>query len=107
MLFEYYVDLGSFYSVGYGVQNQRLLENLSCGVLQDLLQHMQSENDTDTLARIFMADTEDFQLILGGLGAFRDIWPLHQHNFAQQSGRHWLTSLTTPQSANLAVVRFE
>ncbi|KAG4073282.1 hypothetical protein HA402_008628 [Bradysia odoriphaga] len=107
LLLEYFEDLGFFYSSGYGVRNQRLLENLNCGVLQDLLRHMQSENDADTLARIFMTYTDEVQAMLVALGSFRDVWPIHQHNFAQQSGRNWLTSLIASFSSNLAVVRFD
>lgn len=59
LILEYYEDLGFFYSSGYGVRNQRLLENLNCGVLQDLLRHMQSENDADAMARIFVTYTEE------------------------------------------------
>lgn len=107
LLLEYWEDLGFFYSSGYGVRNQRLLENLNCGVIQDLLRHMQSENDADTVARIFMSYTEEVQSLLVALGSFRDVWPIHQHNFAQQSGRNWLTSLIGPFGVNLSVVRFE
>lgn len=107
LLLEYWEDLGFFYSSGYGVRNQRLLENLNCGVLQDLLRHMQSENDADTMARIFMTYTEEIQSMLVALGSFRDVWPIHQHNFAQQTGRNWLTSLIASFSSNLAVVRFD
>lgn len=107
LILEYYEDLGFFYSSGYGVRNQRLLENLNCGVLQDLLRHMQSENDADAMARIFVTYTEEVQAMLVALGSFRDVWPIHQHNFAQQSSRNWLTSLIASFSSNLAVVRFE
>lgn len=105
LIFEYYRDLGYFYRNGYGVRNQRLLENLSCGVIQDLLRHMQSENDTN--ARIFVTDYEEVQAILVTLGLFRDVWPMHRHNYAQQSQRNWKTSLFGPFAANLAVIRFE
>lgn len=106
-LMEYYEDLRWFYSSGYGVRNQRLLQNLNCGLMQDLLRHMQSENDTDTLARIFVSDVNKIHGMLVVLGSFRDVWPMHQHNFAQQTNRNWLLSLITPYSSNLAVVRFE
>ncbi|KAJ6644136.1 Multiple inositol polyphosphate phosphatase 1 [Pseudolycoriella hygida] len=107
LLLEYYEDLSFFYASGYGVRNQRMLENLSCGLIQDLLNQMQSDNDGDTLARIFVSYSEEIQGMLVALGAFRDLWPIHQHNFAQQSGRHWLTSLISPFSANLAAVRYD
>lgn len=107
LIMEYYRDLGYFYRTGYGVRNQRLLENLNCGVMQDLLRHMQSENDADAIARIFVTDYEEVQAILVALGLFRDVWPMHRHNFAQQLQRNWLLSLIGPFGANVAVVRFE
>lgn len=107
LILEYYGDLGYFYLAGYGVRNQRLLENLNCGVMQDLLRHMQSENDDEPTARIFMSYEEEVQAMLVLLGTFRDVWPQHRHNFAQQTGRNWLTSSIAPFGANLAVVRFE
>lgn len=107
MLMEYYEDLGHFYFSGYGVRNQRLLENLNCGLFQDLLTHVQSEDDSDPMARIFVSYTQELQLMLVAFGTFRDTWPMHQHNYAQQSARNWLTSLISPLGGNLAVVRFE
>lgn len=107
LLFEYREDLGFFYSNGYGVRNQRLLENLNCGVIQDLLRLVQSETDADTMVRVFITHTQEFQKILVALGTFRDVWPIHRHNYAQQSHRNWLTSLITSFSSNLSVVRFE
>lgn len=106
-LMEYFFDLAQFYSFGYGVRNQRLIENLNCGLMQDLLRHIQSENNADTMARIFISEQDIIQTMMVALGSFRDTWPIHQHNFAQQTGRHWLTSIISPFSANLAVVRFE
>lgn len=105
LILEYYEDLGHFYFSGYGVRNQRLLENLNCGVLQDLVNHMNS-NDGQ-LARVYMSYTQEVQLMLLLLGTFRDTWPLHQHNYAQQSARAWLTSLIAPFGSNLAVVRHD
>lgn len=95
-LLEYYTDLGYFHISGYGVRNQRLLENLNCGLWQDLLRHMQSENDADTMARIFLSYEEEVLAMLVALGSFRDVWPMHRHNFAQQTGRNFLPSLISP-----------
>jgi len=107
LLMEYWADLGHFYFSGYGVRNQRLLENLNCGLLQDLIRLLQSEDPTDRTARIYLSYTQELQLMLVALGSFRDTWPLHQHNYAQQSGRNWLTSLIAPLGSNLGVVRYD
>lgn len=107
LLIEYWADLGHFYWSGYGIRNQRLLENLHCGLIQDMLQLMQSNDTTDRPVRIYVNYVRDIQLMLVALGAFRDTWPIHQYNYAQQSGRNWLTSLISPNAANLAVIRYE
>lgn len=104
---EYLADLGHFDLYGYGVRNQRLQENLNCGVMQDLLTHMQSNDDTDQMARIFITYAEQVQTMLVLLGSFRDTWPLHQYNYAQQASRHWRTSWIAEFGSNLAVVRYE
>lgn len=105
LLWEYYQDLTSYYASGYGVRDQRLLQNMLCGLIQDLLLHMQSENDADPMVRIFITHT--VQAMLVALGTFRDTWPMHQHNFGQQFDRNWKTSLIGSYGSNLAVVRFE
>lgn len=102
---EYSEDLFNFYTAGYGVRNQRLLENQLCGLIQDLLIHIQS-NDSRTV-RVFVTYAAEILGMLVNLGLFRDVWPLHQHNYAQQSARNWLTSLISPFGNNLSVVRFE
>lgn len=107
LLLEYTTDLFTFHTSGYGVRNQRLLENLHCGLAQDLLNHLQSDDPTDQMARIFMGYAEEVHGMLVSLGAFRDVWPMHRHNYAQQTARNWIGSLMTPFGANLAVVRYE
>lgn len=107
LLFEYFDDLGHIYASGYGVRNQRLLENMHCGVMQDLLNFIDADNNDELVARIFVSHMREVQSMLVVLGAFRDTWLLHQHNYAQQSGRHWLPSLITPNAANLAVIHYE
>lgn len=107
MLFEYFEDLGHFYFSGYGVRNQRMLENLNCGLMQDLLNLIDSDDNDDNVARIFVSYTQEIQSMLVALGSFRDTWPMHQHNYAQQSARNWLTSLIAPHSSNLAVIRYD
>jgi len=107
LLLEFFEDLTHFYFSGYGVRNQRLLENLNCGLMQDLLTLMQSDDDTDQLARIFVSYTQEVQGMLVALGVFRDAFPPHQHNYALQSSRQWATSILAVQASNLAVVRYD
>lgn len=104
---EYYEDLNYYYLTGYGVRNQRLIENLNCGLMQDMLTFMQSTNANDQSARVFGTHSVVIQAFLVTLGAFRDTVHQTQHNFAQQSFRTWRTSLITSKAANLAVVRYE
>lgn len=105
LLMEYSQDLKHFHTCGYGVRNQRLMQSLVCGLMQDLLTHVQS--DDSRTSRIFMTYFQEMNGMLVTLGAFRDMWPLHQHNFAQQSARQWMSSLMSPFGSNLSVVRFE
>lgn len=103
----YLEDVQFYYRTGYGFRNRRLQENLTCGILQDLVLHMRSNNETDQKARIFFSFLSEMQSTLVALGAFRDVWEINQFNYAQQSNRQWLTSLFTSFGANIAVVRYE
>lgn len=107
ILLEYDTDLSYYYVSGYGVRNRRLIQNLNCGLVQDLLAHMQSNDDTDQAVRVFASNSHVLLLLMVTFGALEDTWILHQHNFAQQTARHYLTSLIAPRSGNLAVVRYE
>lgn len=107
LLMEYWADLGSFYISGYGVQNERLVQNLNCGLLQDLLSLLTSGDDIDRPVRVYITEMNPIQLMLVALGTLRDLWPMHQFNFAQQTDRHWRASLITPLGSNLAVVHYE
>lgn len=104
-MLEYTEDLWAFYIFGYGVPNQRLIENLHCALYQDLLAHLQSNDERKV--RVFMAKQQQPQAILHLFGVLRDVWPLHRHNFAQQSDRNYRTSHTSPFGGNLVVVRYE
>lgn len=106
-ILEYYRDLGYYHFTGYGVPNQRLIENLNCGLVQDMLTTMQSNDPTDQTVKIFSSFSQIVQAFLVTLGAFRDEDPLHQHNYAQQSFRNWKSSFLTPNAANLVIVRYE
>lgn len=106
-ILEYYRDIGYYHFTGYGVQPQRLIENLNCHLIQDLLTLMQSNDPNDQTVKIYSSFSQIVQAFLVALGAFRDERPLNQHNFAQQAFRHWRSSLLTPNAANLAIVRYE
>lgn len=106
-VFEYHADLEYFYSNGYGVRNIRLVENLNCGLMQNLLRYLQSNNANDESARIFGIHSSGLQLFLVSLGVFEDRDQLTRHNIAQQMTRQWRTSWLSPKGGNLAVVRYE
>lgn len=106
-VFEYHADLEYYYINGYGVENRRLVENLNCGLMQDMLRFLQSSNANDAPARILGTHSSVLQLFLVALGAFEDDNALTRHNFAQQMTRQWRTSWISPKGANLAVVRYE
>lgn len=104
---EYYRDIGYYHFTGYGVSNQRLIENLNCGLMQDMLTLMQSNNLNDQTVRIYSSFSQIVQAFLVTLGAFRDENPINEFNFGTSFNRLWRTSLLTPNAAHLAVVRFE
>lgn len=104
---EYYRDLHYYYFTGYGVPDQRLIQNINCNLMQDLLALMQSNNPNDRTVRLYSSFSQIVQAFLVTLGAFNDGTPLTHHNFAQQSSRLWRTSFLTPNAAHLVVVRYE
>lgn len=105
---EYNEDLLFYYSVGYGyTAYRRLIENLNCHLIQDMLEILQSNDASDAKARILGTHSTTLLLILVTFGAFEDETPLTRHNFAQQTLRQWKTSLIAPMATNLAVVRYE
>lgn len=103
----YLEDLQFYYRHGHGFANRRLQENLTCGLLQDLLTLMSSNNDTDRKAHIYSGFLSEMQGMYTALRLFRDVWEINQHNYATQPHRQWLTSLFTAFASNIAVVRYE
>lgn len=75
--------------------------------MQDLLTHLQSNSSDDTTVRVFVTYSQMVQALMVTLGAFWDDANLNQHNFAQQTSRHWKTSFLTPNAANFVAVRYE
>lgn len=106
-MFEYHADLEYFYLNGYGVRNRRLVENLNCGLMQNLLRYLQSSNTDEERARIYGTHSTVLQLFMVTLGAFEDQDALTRHNLAQNMNRLWRTSWMSPKGGNLAVVRYE
>lgn len=96
----------TYFSNLCGVGNQRLLENLNCGLVQDLLKHIDDDENNNS-SRIFVSYAQEIMAMLVTLGSFRDTWPLHQHNYAQQQSRNWLASVIAPFAANFVVVRYK
>ena len=106
-LLEYYRDIGYYHFTGYGVQPQRLIENLNCHLIQDMLTLMQSNNNDEQTVKIYSTFSQILQAFLVVLGAFRDNVPLNQHSFGQAMLRAWRSSVLTPNAANLVVLRYE
>ena len=104
---EYYYDIGDSFATGYGGAPRKLIENLNCNLMQEMLRFMESTVSDDQVGKIFGTHSSALQLFLASLGVFDDASSLNRHNFAQQTFRQWKTSLLTPKGANLAVIRFE
>jgi len=104
---EYHADLQSYYRTGYGNPNQPLVQNLPCGLIQDLLNHLSSTTDENSV-RVFVTNTANLHVFLsGGLWVFDDEESITRHNFEQQGHRLWRTSWIGPKAANLAVIRYD
>lgn len=104
---DYYEDLALYSTQGYGLSNRRLAENLNCGLVQDLIRYLESNNSADESARIYGAHASTLQLFVVSLGIFEDADHLTRHNFAQQTKRQWRSGIATPKGVNLAVIRYE
>lgn len=105
---EYHDDLDFYYRNGYGFpQYRRFHENLSCYIMQDWLQFIQSTDPNDPTAKLYNAHIDLFVPMLVSLGVFEDSTPLTRHNFAQQTFRLWKISQILPSGANIVVVRYE
>ena len=106
-ILEYQPDLDYYYRTGYGVPNRRLVENINCELMQDMLRFLQSNNPNEPTARIYGTHSQNLHLFFVTLGIFEDLDPLTRHNIAQQINRQWRTSWITPKGGNMAVVRYE
>lgn len=106
-VFEYHADLEYFYLNGYGVRNRRLVENLNCGLVQDMLRYLQSSDPNEETARIYGTHSSVLHTFLVSLGVFEDENTLTRHNIGQSVNRQWRTSWLSPKGGNLAVVRYE
>jgi len=105
---EYYRDLSFYYLFGYGNQPYRkLYENMSCYLVQAMLQFLQSNNPSDQKAKLWFAHDATLQLMFMGLGLFEDEVPLTGSNFEQQINRKWKSTFLTPMGGNFAVIRFD
>jgi len=104
---EYYSDLQYYYRWGYGNPNPALARNLPCGLIQDLLNHLNGTGPENTV-RFFVTSLPAIPVFLtGGLWLFDDEESITRHNFEQQGNRLWRTSWIGPKGANLAVIRYD
>jgi len=105
-ILEYLQDLGNSYYEGYGSPNRNLMENLPCGVIQDMLLFINSTDSVET-SRVFVGGVALIGMVLVSLDAYRDNQPLHEHNFAQQFLRNWRSSLISSYGVNIVAVRYD
>lgn len=105
---EYYRDLQFSYLSAYGNPAYRkLYENMSCYLLQAMLQFLQSNDPSDQKAKLWFGHDVTLQFMFTALGLFEDATPLTGSNFPQQTNRQWKSSYLTPMGGNMAVIRFE
>jgi multiple inositol-polyphosphate phosphatase / 2,3-bisphosphoglycerate 3-phosphatase len=106
-VFEYHADLEYYYRNSYGIGNRRLVENMSCGLMQDMLRYLQSSNANEERARIYGTHSSVLHMFMVSLGAFEDENALTRHNIGQNMNRLWKTSWISPKGGNMAVIRYE
>jgi len=105
---EYLRDLGFNFATGYGnPANRRLFENMSCSLLQAMLQFLQSNDPSDQKAKLWFGHDITLQFMMVALGLYEDDVPLSGSNFAQQTNRKWKTSQISPMGGNIAVIRYD
>lgn len=102
---EFRDDLEMYYTTGYGLPNRRLVENLACGLMNNLLRFLQSSDSSDETARIYVSTYSTMMVVAVSLGIFEDDVPLSRHSISRT--RVWNTSWISPNGAHLAVVRYE
>lgn len=105
LLLEYYEDLSSYHFFGHG-RKGKLVENLNCRLMKDLLDFLMFDNGDET-ARVFNAHSSAFQMLMVTLGVLNEDQRLTAANFDQQSNRKWRTSVRFPMAANIAVILYE
>lgn len=103
---EYFEDLDSYYTSGYGVNPVRLAANLNCPIMQDMLNFIASDSSSGETVRVFSTHRTPTELFLVSLGVFQDALPLTADNFLIQHNRQWITSRLGPMASNISVVKF-
>lgn len=106
MILEYFEDLDYYYNVGYGAP-RRLLENLQCPIMQDMIDFLSNDSPSGESVRVYNTHSGVFQVFLVALGVFGNDVPLTAANFNAQQARQWRSSFLTPMATNMAVVRYE
>lgn len=102
---EFREDLSTYYGIGYGIPDRRLVDNLTCGLFQDLLRFIQSNDSSDETARVYVSTYPVITILAMSLGLFEDELPLSRHSISKD--RLWKTSWISPNGAHMAVVRYE
>jgi multiple inositol-polyphosphate phosphatase/2,3-bisphosphoglycerate 3-phosphatase len=108
---EFLGDCDYYYRNGYGTADTRLLSNLNCGLMQDLLRFLTSTATNEPTARFFSTHDAVMQLLAVSFHIFDDeiydMDTLTRHNIAQVMTRLWRTSWISPKGANLVAVRYD
>lgn len=102
---EFYQDMYWYHRIAYGKpEYRRLYENLSCFLLRDLLEFIESNNVIDPRVKVYSGHPGAFIMLLH-FDAFAGDDILNRHNFAQLIDRIWKDLFTV--TVNWAIVRYE
>lgn len=99
---EYWEDLESYYTTGFGTPFN---PEIQCEAVQDLFKHLKS-NDTPNVI-VYFAHSATIRLFLTSLGIGKDNSQLRADNFEQMENRNYRLSRLVPFASNLAAVKYD
>lgn len=101
-ILEYLEDLKYYYKASYGYE---LSSKIMCAAVKDLVVNMKNEEGPKVVA--YFSHASAIQLFLTSLGYGKDNDALRADNYQQMKYRKFRTSMLSPFSSNLAVVKYE
>lgn len=99
---EYHEDLRYYYKSGYGSE---INSKIMCAAVKDMVKNLQTEDNPKVVA--YFTHASAIQLFLTALGYGKDNDALRADNYNLMKYRKFKTSVLSPFSSNIAVVKYE